>query len=48
MAERLSYIFILLLVAYDLWETRRIHRATVWAGAFLIIFQQSALYFGRT
>lgn len=48
MAERLSYIFILLLIAYDLWATRRIHRATVWAGAFLIIFQQLALHFGRT
>jgi hypothetical protein len=48
MAERLSYIFLLLLIAYDLWAMRRIHRATVWAGAFLIIFQQSALYFGRT
>jgi hypothetical protein len=48
MAERLSYMFILLLIAYDLWATRRVHRATVWAGAFLIIFQQSAVYFGRT
>jgi hypothetical protein len=47
-AERLSYIFLLLFMAYDLWATRRVHRATVWAGAFLIIFQQSALYFGRT
>jgi hypothetical protein len=48
MAERLSYLFILLLIAYDRWATRRVHRATVWAGAFLIIFQQLALYFGRT
>ncbi len=47
-AERLSYIFILLLIAYDLRATRRVHRTTVWAGAFLIIFQQLALYFGRT
>jgi hypothetical protein len=48
MAERLSYIFILLLIVYDLCATRRVHRATVWAGAFLVIFQQSAFYFGRT
>lgn len=48
MAERLSYIFILLLIGYDLWTTRRVHRATVWAGAFLIVFRQLALYFGRT
>lgn len=47
-AERLSYIFILLLVAYDLLTTRRVHRATVWAGVFLITFQQFALIFGRT
>jgi len=47
-AERLSYVFILLLVAYDLWATRRVHRATVWAGTFLITFQQLALIVGRT
>ncbi len=47
-AERLSYLFILLLIAYDLWAARRVYRATVWAGAFLILFQQSAFYFGRT
>jgi FtsH-binding integral membrane protein len=47
-AEELSFIFILLLIAYDLWATRRVHRATVWAGAFLIIFQQLTHYIGRT
>jgi len=48
MAELISYGFILLLITYDLWATRRIHRATAWAGAFLIGFQQFALLFGRT
>jgi hypothetical protein len=47
-AQRLSYVFILLLIAYDFWATRRVHCATVWAGAFLITFQELALYFGRT
>ena len=47
-AEELSFIFILLLVAYDLWTTRRVHRATACAGAFLIIFQQLTHFFGRT
>ena len=47
-AERLSYIFILLLIAYDLCATRRVHRATVWGAGFLIVFQQLALYFGKT
>lgn len=47
-AERFSYIFIVLLIAYDLWATRRIHRATIWAGAFLVMIQQCAFYFGKT
>jgi FtsH-binding integral membrane protein len=47
-AERLSYIFLLLLTAYDFWATRRLHRATMWAGAFLIAVQQFAFQFGRT
>lgn len=47
-AERLSYIFILLLIAYDIWATRRVHRATLWGAGFLIVFQQLALYFGKT
>ena len=47
-AEWLSYIFILLLIAYDLWATRRVHRATAWAGTFLFTFQHLALYVGGT
>jgi FtsH-binding integral membrane protein len=43
-----SYIFLLLLVAYDLWSTRRIHRATLWASGFLIFIQQIRLPIGRT
>lgn len=47
-AEALSYLFIVLLIAYDGWATRRVHRVTVWAGAFLIGFQQFAGQFGKT
>ena len=47
-AEELSFLFILLLIAYDLWATRRVHRATVWAGAFLILFQQLTHLIVRT
>lgn len=47
-AELISYTFILLLIAYDFWATRRIHRATLWAGTFLIGLQQFAPHFGRT
>jgi hypothetical protein len=35
-AECFSYLFILLLVAYDFWATRRIRRASIWGGAFLL------------
>jgi len=38
-AYRFSYIFLILLVAYDLWSTRKIHPATLWAGAFLIFVE---------
>jgi len=43
-----SYVFLLLLVVYDLWSTRRIHRATIWASGFLIFIQQIRLPIGRT
>lgn len=44
----LSYIFLLMLVAYDLWSTRKVHRATIWAGAFLIFVQQVRIPIGHT
>lgn len=40
--------FLLVLLAYDLWSTRRIHRATLWAGAFLICVQQVRMPIGQT
>ena len=43
-----SYAFLLLLVGYDLWSTRKVHRATRWAGAFLIFVQQIRLPIGKT
>ena len=47
-ASLLSDIFLLLLVAYDLWSTRKIHRATLWAGASLVFIQQIRLPLGKT
>ena len=44
----LSDVFLLLLVAYDLWSTRKIHRATLYAGAFLIFVQQIRLPLAKT
>jgi len=43
-----SYIFLLILLAYDLWSTRKVHRATIWAGAFLIFIQQIRIPIGKT
>ena len=47
-AEGISYTFILLLITYDLWATRRVHRATIWASAFLFGLQRFAVQFART
>jgi FtsH-binding integral membrane protein len=43
-----SYAFLVLLISYDLWSTRKVHRATLWAGAFLIFVQQIRLPIGKT
>src|SRR5258708_23814433 len=47
-AALFSYIFLAILAAYDLWSTRKVHRATIWAGAFLIFVQQIRIPIGRT
>ncbi|MBI3477966.1 MAG: hypothetical protein HY010_19710 [Acidobacteria bacterium] len=47
-ATRFSYLFLLALVAYDLWSTRRVHRATLWAGAFLVFMSQARFLIGQT
>lgn len=47
-AALLSYIFLLILAAYDLWSTRKVQRATLWAGAFLIFVQQIRIPIGKT
>jgi hypothetical protein len=48
LASIYSYIFLVALVAYDLWSRRKIHRATIWASAFLIFVQQIRVPIGRT
>jgi hypothetical protein len=47
-AALLSYLFLIILVAYDFWSTRKVHRATLWAGAFLIFVQQIRVPIGKT
>jgi hypothetical protein len=43
-----SYIFLMMLMAYDLWSTRKIHRATAWASAFLVFVHEIRLPIGKT
>jgi hypothetical protein len=40
--------FLLLLVAYDLWSLRRVHRATIFAGLFMIIVEQVRVPIGMS
>jgi len=48
MGALFSYVFLVILVAYDLWSTRKVHRATLWAGAFLVFVQQIRIPIGKT
>ena len=41
-----TYVFLLLLAAYDLWSSRRIHRATLWGCTFLIFMGQMTRVIG--
>ena len=47
-AALFSYIFLGILMAYDLWSTRKLHRATVWASAFLILVEQIRIPISKT
>ena len=42
LAQMCCYALLLLLVAYDLWSTGRVQRATLFASPFLIVLQQAA------
>jgi len=48
MAHLASYLFLLLIIAYDLWSTRKLQRATIWAAAFLVFLQQISAPISRT
>lgn len=47
-AQLVTYGFLLLLIAYDLWSTRKIHRATLWASGFLVAMQQISAPIAKT
>ena len=48
MIDVFAYTFLLLLAAYDLWSMRKMHRATIWGGLFLVVMQQLELPIGKT
>ena len=43
-----TYVFLLLLAAYDLLSSHRIHRATMWGSAFLMFMGQMTRFVGPT
>jgi FtsH-binding integral membrane protein len=47
-ATFVSLFFILALVLYDLWSTRKIHRATLWGSVFVILIEGSRDMIGAT
>jgi len=47
-AAYIVYLFLALLMAYDLWSTRKIQRVTLWASAFLIFVYQIRLPIGKS
>jgi hypothetical protein len=47
-AALFTYFFLLALAAYDFWSTRKIHRATLSASAYLIFVQQIRIPIGKT
>jgi hypothetical protein len=42
------YAFLLLLIAYDLWSTHKVQRATLWASLFVLIAGQLRVPIGQT
>jgi FtsH-binding integral membrane protein len=47
-AGMVSCLFLLLLVAYDLWSTHKVHRATLRASAFMIFVYAVRIPIGHT
>ncbi len=44
----ISYAFTLVLVAYDLWSTHKVQRATIWASTLLILVHIVRIPIGQT
>ncbi len=48
LANIFVYFFLLVLVCYDLWSVRKVHRATIWAGLFVVIATLVSIPVGGT
>jgi hypothetical protein len=44
----ISYLFVVMLLVYDLWSTHKIHRATLWGTAFLVVVHAVRIPIGQT
>jgi hypothetical protein len=42
------WLFVLLLIGYDLWSTRKVQRATIWGGLFVVVAIQLLIPIGMT
>jgi FtsH-binding integral membrane protein len=42
------YLFIVLLIGYDWWSTRKVHKATIWGSVFLFVITQVRVPIGFT
>lgn len=42
------WLFVLLLVGYDLWSTHKVHRATLWGALFVVVAIQLLIPIGMT
>lgn len=47
-ATLVTYVFLVALVAYDLWSTRKLHQVTIWASVFLVAVQWLRVPLGQT
>jgi hypothetical protein len=47
-ASLIQFAFLLPVVSYDLWSTRMIHRATLWASVFLVFLELIKFPIGST
>jgi len=47
-AQMVTYVFLLALIAYDLWSQGKVHRATIWGSIFVIVMQLVRVPFGKT